>query len=388
MTASSQFHQTRRALVGSMLAMPFISRMAAAQAKEPFLFGVALPMTGSAAPFGVDQIQALEWGVGEVNAKGGAGGRMLKPLVLDTQANPQIGIDIVIRMISVDKVPLICTGFSTVVAAVSPVVNRSKVLTFVTGAVSPRIAQMGDYVYTSYPLADVDVTLMAKYARQELKFERAAVIYLNDESGIYAARVYRESFEKLGGKIVAFESYEPNATDYTGAILKLKLANPQVVHLQGNAGDSPQVVRQLRQLGITVPITSYTAAYNPNLVKQVGTAADGLVVASLAPGVTDSPAVADYVERWKKEKGREAANVPVTQYFYDLAYIIKGLVEKVDQGGQALTGENLRAALLQVRSFDTPLTGAITFNDDHTVKKPVYLLEVKNASYVPLRRYE
>ena len=123
-------------------------------------------------------------------------------------------------------------------------------------------------------------------------------------------------------------------------------------------------------------------------MKQVGTAADGLVVASLAPGVTDSPAVADYVERWKKEKGREAANVPVTQYFYDLAYIIKGLVEKVDQGGQALTGENLRAALLQVRSFDTPLTGAITFNDDHTVKKPVYLLEVKNASYVPLRRYE
>jgi len=382
------FGLTRRAVVGSALAMPFISRGALAQAKEAFLFGVALPMTGSAAPFGVDQIQALEWGVAEVNAKGGAGGRPLKPLVLDTQANPQIGIDIVTRMISVDKVPLISTGFSTVVAAVAPVVNRSKVLTFVTGAVSPRIAQMGDYVYTSYPLADVDVTLMAKYARQEMKVERAAVIYLNDESGIYAARVYRENFEKLGGKIVAFESYEPNATDYTGAILKLKLANPQVVHLQGNAGDSPQVVRQLRQLGITVPITSYTAAYNPNLVKQVGTAADGLIVASLAPGVTDSPAVAAYVERWKKEKGREAANVPVTQYFYDLAYVIKGLVEKVDSKGQPLTGENLRAALMEIRAFDTPLTGAISFNDDHTVRKPVYLLEVKNATYVPMRRYE
>jgi len=221
-----------------------------------------------------------------------------------------------------------------------------------------------------------------------MKVDRAAVIYLNDESGIYAARLYRENFEKLGGKIVAFESYEPNATDYTGAILKLKLANPQVVHLQGNAGDSPQVVRQLRQLGITVPITSYTAAYNPNLVKQVGTAADGLIVASLAPGVTDSPAVAAYVERWKKEKGREAANVPVTQYFYDLAFIIKGLVEKVDSKGQPLTGENLRAALLEIRAFDTPLTGAISFNDDHTVRKPVYLLEVKNATYVPMRRYE
>jgi branched-chain amino acid transport system substrate-binding protein len=379
---------SRRTFVASAISVPFIAKSAFAQAKEPFAFGVALPTTGSAAPFGVDQIQALEWGIADVNAKGGANGRMLKPIVLDTQANPQIGIDIVTRLISVDKVQLISTGFSSVIAAVAPIVNRSKVLTFVTGAVSPRIAQMGDYVYTTYPLADVDVTLLAKYARQELKLDKAAVIYLNDESGIYGARVYKDNFEKLGGKIVAFESYEPNATDYTGALLKLRASGPQVVHLQGNAGDSPQVMRQIRQFGITVPVTSYTAAYNPNLVKQLGTAADGLIVASMAPGATDSKDVAAYVERWKKEKGREAANLPATQYFYDQAQIIKGLVEKCDQVGEPLTGDNLRKALLSIKKFDLPLTGPVEFRDDHTVQKPVYLMEVKNAVYTPLRRYE
>ena len=101
----------------------------------------------------------------------------------------------------------------------------------VAGTVMQDIAALID-VYTTYPLADVDVTLLAKYARQELKFDKAAVIYLNDESGIYGARVYRDNFEKLGGKIVAFESYEPNATDYTGALLKLRASAPQVVHLQ------------------------------------------------------------------------------------------------------------------------------------------------------------
>jgi len=386
--ASNRISVSRRGLVASALLIPFISRTGFAQAKEPFVFGVALPTTGSAAPFGVDQIQALEWGVADINAKGGAGGRVLKPIVLDTQANPQIGIDIITRLVSVDKVPLISTGFSSVVAAVAPIVNRSKVLTFVTAAVSPRIAQMGDYVYTTYPLADVDVTLMAKYARQELKFDKAAVIYLNDESGIYGARVYRDHFEKLGGKIVAFESYEPNATDYTGAILKLRASAPQVVHLQGNAGDSPQVMRALRQLGIAVPVTSYTAAYNPLLVKQLGTAADGLIVASMAPGASDSPAVAAYVERWMKEKGREAANLPATQYFYDLASITKSLVERVDQSGEPLTGENLRKALLAIRTFDLPLSGPVAFRDDHTVQKPVYLMEVKNAVYTPIGRYE
>lgn len=385
---SKHSRPSRRTIVTGMLASPLAATMAQAQAKEPFVIGVALPTTGSAAPFGVDQVQALEWGIADINAKGGANGRPLKAIVLDTQANPQIGIDIVSRLVSVEKVQMISTGFSSVVAAVAPVVNRSKALTFVTGAVSPRIAQMGDYVYTTYPLADIDVTLLAKYAREVLKLEKAAVIYLNDESGIYGARAYRDTFEKLGGKIVAFESYEPNATDYTGALLKLRVSGPQVIHLQGNAGDSPQVVRQMRQFGLAMPITSYTAAYNPLLVKQVGAAADGLIVASLAPGATDSPAVAAFVERWKKEKGREAANLPVTQYFYDLPYIAKALVEHLDKDNTPLTGENLRKALLAVRNFELPMTGPVSFRDDHTVRKPVYLLEVKNAVYTPLTRYE
>ena len=285
----------------SMLLLSAVSStLALAQTKEPFTFGVALPTTGSAAPFGLDQVQALEWAVADINARGGAGGRKLVAVVLDTQARPQVGVDVVTRLISVEKVPVVITAFSAVVAAVAPITNRSNVLTFVIGANSPRIANMGDYVYTTYPLADVDVTLLAKYARQELKKSNAAVLYLNDESGVYGARVFRENFEKLGGRIAAYESYEPNSTDYTGAILKIRAANPEIVHLQGNAGDSPQAIAQLRQLGVKVPITSYTAAYNPQMVKQLGSQADGLIVASLAPGVADLPAVAAYVERWKK----------------------------------------------------------------------------------------
>ncbi|MBI4185057.1 MAG: ABC transporter substrate-binding protein [Proteobacteria bacterium] len=359
-----------------------------AQGKEPFRFGVALPLTGSAAPFGQDQVQGLEWAVADINAKGGAGGRKLQPVIIDTQANPQVAVNVVTRLLSVERTELLITAWSAVTAAVSPIVNRNEVLALIIGANSPRIANMGDYVYTTYPLADVDVTLLAKFAHDELKKKNAAVLHLNDESGVYGARVFRDNFEKLGGKIVAYESYEPNATDYTGAILKLRAANPEVVHLQGNAGDSPQAVAQLRQLGIKVPITSYTAAYNPQLVAKIGTQADGLIVASLAPGKGDSSAVAKYVERWVKEKGREPNNIPVTQYVHDGAYIVKALVEHLDKQGKPLTGKNLRAAMLEVRTFDLPLTGKVTINDNHTVVKPVYLLEVKGGNFTPLRLYQ
>ncbi|MGH9422041.1 MAG: ABC transporter substrate-binding protein, partial [Thermoanaerobaculia bacterium] len=183
----------RRRIVGAsavlLAGLSGLPGAALGQSKEPFAFGVALPTTGPAAPFGLDQVQALEWAIADINASGGAGGRPLKAVVLDSQGKPQVGVDVVTRLISVEKTPLVITAFSSVVAAVAPIVNRAKVLTLVIGANSPRIASMGDYVYTTYPLADVDLTLLAKYARQELKKATAAILYINDEAGVYGSRV-------------------------------------------------------------------------------------------------------------------------------------------------------------------------------------------------------
>ncbi len=37
--------------------------------------------------------------------------------------------------------------------------------------------------------------------------------------------------------------------------------------------------------------------------------------------------------------------------------------------------------MLTVRSFDLPLTGKVTFSEDHTVNKPVHLVEVKGGKW-------
>ncbi|WP_108659955.1 ABC transporter substrate-binding protein [Acuticoccus kandeliae] len=367
------------------LATPMVVR--AQEAKAPFKFGVALPLTGPAAPGGADQVQSLEWSVAEINAAGGAGGRMLELVAADTQAKPQVGVDAVTRLISLEKVPLIVTAYSAVVAAVAPIVNRAEVLALVAGANSPRIAEMGEYVYTTYPLADVDLTLLAKYTREEMKMKKAAIIFINDESGKFGAQVFRDTFTSLGGEVVAFDSYEPGATDYTGALLKIKAANPDFVHLQGNAGDSPQVMQQLRQLRIEVPVTSYNAAYSPQLINQVGPAADGLIVASLSPGVSDNPNVQPFIDRWKSEMGREPNLLAANQVVSDTAYIVKALVEHLDNAGQELTGKNLRQALLDIGDFKQPLSGDVHIDDTHRVVKPVYLLEVKNSKFEPLAKF-
>ncbi len=372
----------RSVLTGSAatLAMPAVVR---AQSKDPIKLGTAMPLTGSQAGYGADFITGMRMAAKDVNDKGGIAGRPVEILALDTQADPQLGINAVNRFITVEKLPMFFIAWSAVVKAVAPVANREKVLGINTGANAPEIANLGDYIYTAFPLADVDITKLATYTQKTLGKKRAAVLYINNETGIDAAKIYRDTFTAAGGQVVAFEAYDPKATEFTGMLLKTRAANPDMVHIHGLLTDVPQVIAQMRQLGMQQRISTYSVAYNPKVLEQLGAAAEGLIVTSLAPGVGENPLVSPFIERWKKEIGRAPNGLPYIQYQYDMVILAKAMYEHLAKKNQPATGETLREALTAVREFDLPMTGK-TVIDGHRVNKPVYLLTVEKGQFVPL----
>ena len=370
------------ALAGAGLACAAVAPLAAQQ-PATYKFGLAMPLSGSQALYGADQVKAAQWAVDAINANGGINGKKLEMIALDTQADAQVGINAVNRLVSVDKVPVFITAWSSVVRAVAPIANDNKVVELSVGANSPDIARLGDYVYTTFPLADVDVGAVARYAATKLGAKKAAVLYINNDTGIVAAEVYRDSFTKAGGAVVAYEAYDAKATDFTGALLKVRAAAPDIVHLHGLVGDMPQVVAQMRQLGLNQPISSYSGLYNPKVIEQLGKAAEGIIATSLAPGAADLPAVAAYVERWKKEVGRDPNGLPYTQYLHDAPYMVAAIFSSLDKKGIAASGENFRKEMLALATFDLPLTGSVTVSESHTVSKPVYLVEVRDGKWVP-----
>jgi branched-chain amino acid transport system substrate-binding protein len=212
--------------------------------------------------------------------------------------------------------------------------------------------------------------------------KKAAIVYINNETGLVAAEVYKKVFTAAGGQIVANETYDPKATDFTGPLLKVRAANPDIIHLQGLVSDTPQVIAQMRQLGLTQPITSYSAAFNPKLIQQLGAAAEGVIATSLAPGAEDSDKVKTYVARWQKDVGREPNGLPYTQYLYDAPYMVAAVFKSLDDKKLPITGENFRKELLAMHAFDLPLTGKTALGEDHTIVKPVYLMEVKGGKWI------
>jgi branched-chain amino acid transport system substrate-binding protein len=241
-----------------------------------------------------------------------------------------------------------------------------------------------------FPLADVDITALAQYTYDKLGKRRAAVLYINNDTGIDAAKVYRSVFEKAGGQVVTFEGYDPKATEFSGMLLKMRAANPDMVHIHGLIADLPQVIAQMRQLGLQQPISSYSAGYNQKILDQLGPAAEGFIVTSLAPGANDSPEVARLVERWKTEQKRTPNGLPYIQYCYDSVLVAAQLFKHVLAAGKEPTGENMRDALRELREFDTPMTGRTVLDlaNGHRVRKPTYLLKVEKGKFVPLAKLD
>src|ERR1700754_294510 len=179
----------RLAAAACLSVVAFASPVAA---QDVLRFGLAMPLTGSQALYGQDQVKAAEWAVAEINKAGGVNGKKLEMIVLDTQGDPQLGIQTVNRLVSVEKVPAFVTAWSGVVKAVAPIANDNKVVALSVGANSPDIAKLGEDVYTTFPLADIDVAALARYSVEKLGKKKAAVLYINNDTGIVASQVYRD----------------------------------------------------------------------------------------------------------------------------------------------------------------------------------------------------
>jgi branched-chain amino acid transport system substrate-binding protein len=354
--------------------------LSSAQAQESLRFGLVMPLSGGQALYGQDQVKAAEWAVAAINAEGGVNGKKLEMILLDSRADPQVGIQGANRLVSVEKVPVFISAWSAVVKALAPIGNDNKVVQLSVGANSADIAKLGDYTYTTFPLADVDITAVANYSATKLGKKKAAVLYINNETGVVAAQIYRDVFTKAGGQVVAYEAYDQKASDWTGSLLKVRAANPDIIHIQGLVADTPQVIAQMRQLGLNQPVSSYSAIYHPKLIEQLGRAAEGVIATSLAPGI-EEPKVKEYVDRWVKEVGREPNGLPYTQYLYDAPYIVAKVFKSLEDKKVPITGESFRKEFVDIKTFDLPLTGKLVINDDHTVSKPVYLMQVKDGKW-------
>lgn len=236
----------------------FLFSVSATSAKIINIGGVA-PLTGGAATFGASTRNGVKLAFGAVNDAGGidiGGTKYLLNLIFeDDQGSPEVAANAYRKLIDQDEVvAIIGTVMSKCTLAGAPIAQEAGVPMISPTSTNILVTQTGDYIFRACFIDPFQGKVVASFSYNDLKAKNAAVIF--DNANDYTkglAEEFKANFEKLGGKVVAYESFteEDKTTDFSAQLTNIKAANPEVLFLAAYYAAAALEAKQARALGIT-----------------------------------------------------------------------------------------------------------------------------------------
>ncbi len=358
-----------------------------ARAEEPIKIGALLAITGPASFLGAPEARTLEMLVDQTNAQGGIRGRKIKLVLKDTGASPEKAISFAKQLIEEEKVfAILGPTTSGETMAIKGLAEESKTLLLSCAAAEVIVQPVAPHVFKT-PQKDSDAVIKIFDQMKARKITRIAVLTSNTGFG----KAGKEQLEKLapahGIQIAMSEVYDKAATDLTAEATKVKASGAQAVVNWSIEPAQSIVIKNLRQIGLTIPIFQSHGFGNIAYVKAAGVAAEGVMfplgrlpVASLLPDShPQKKLLLAYQAAYQKRFGEEPSTFG--GHAYD-AYTI--LAQAVERAGA--DREKVRAAIETTRGFVG--TGGV-FNFSPTDHNGLGLdafemLTVKDGRFVPL----
>ncbi|MCU1669244.1 MAG: transporter substrate-binding protein [Blastococcus sp.] len=352
---------------------------------DTYKMGVAMALSGANAALGQDFVRFIQYGVDDANKQYASDNFKIEMVSEDTQATAEAGLNALNKLATVESVPAVFTAWSAVVKAMAPASEDLGVALFNIGANSPDLEGAGANLRNFFPLASVDVRAVATYMAKEKGAKKAAIIRVNNATGEGAAKVYKDAFEKAGGKVVATETIEQDAVDASSQVAKVLAAKPDTIHVQTLLGESSAVMKALQEQGAKVPITTYSGVGEAVAVRQAsGDALNGVIYTTLGGAKVTDPKVKELVARFVKDQGREPAGISYDVYMYDSVFFYAEIIKKLRANGDEVNGKNILKLVDSQRDFSNlPLEGSTSFTHAGTVIKDVILKKIEDASKNP-----
>ncbi len=244
--------------------------------------GVILPLTGPSAVHGKDITNGIKMAYLEILQSLGPGAPKPKLLIEDDFSDPKHGVFAIKKIIGSEH-PSIIIGpvASSIMLAMIPIVEKEKVVLLSPAASSPKISNSSRYVFRISLLASQQGEILAEYCKSKLKTNKAAILYLNDDTGIAYKNAFQKNFTSLGGTITFIDSYEKNNSDFRTQLVKIKIQNAGVIFIPGTPNSTGLILRQAKELGIDAKFIGNYGAEGQELLKIAGNAAEGFVFTSI-----------------------------------------------------------------------------------------------------------
>ncbi|PKN20092.1 MAG: ABC transporter substrate-binding protein [Deltaproteobacteria bacterium HGW-Deltaproteobacteria-6] len=364
-------------LIGMMAGTP-------AFAAPPIKIGALFSVSGPAAFLGEPERNTAQMVVDEINKAGGIKGRKLDLVVIDTQGDPAKAVQGVNKLIKDDKVAAIIgpstTGDSM---AIIPVVEKAGIPLISCAAGIKITDPVKKWVFKT---AQNDALAVAKIYEHlnKQKISKIAILTVSDGFGSSGREQLVAHAKAFGITIISNETYGPKDTDMTAQLTKIRASGAQAVICWGTNPGPAIVARNIKQLGIKVPLFMSHGVSSRKFIELAGNAAEGIIlpsgrviVASQIPkNDPQKKALLSYVNSYKKVYKVEGDHFG--GHAWDAMMLLKGAIEKAGDQPSAIRDQ------LEKTSKFAGIGGTFSYSaQDHAglTKDAFVLVEVKNQNW-------
>ena len=333
----------------------------AALAQQPLKIGFGMSLTGPLAGNGKAALIAMEIWRDDVNAKGGILGRKVEFVYYDDQTSPATVPSIYTKLLDVDKVDLVVSGYGTNVIAPAMPIMMQRNLTFMTlfglNVNSKfnydryfQIMPAGPQPAIGWSQGFFDVAM-----GMNPKPKTIALVGADAEYPAMALEGAREHAKKTGLKIVYDKTYPPNTVDYSPIVRAIQASNPEIVFVASYPPDSAGMVRAVNEVGLKTRIFGggLVGPQFAALKTQLGPLLNGVVNYEFyAPDLGGRfPFLDQFLAKYQARAAKEGVD-PLGFYLPPYAYAMMQVLDQAITATKGLDQAKL-AEYIHKNTFDT-----------------------------------
>ena len=371
MVWSKHFRVAGLSLLTAFLVGFAILSAAPARAEDPIKIGFGMALSGALAGAGKSALLSMEIWREDINASGGLLGRPVEFVYYDDQTNPSTVPGIYTKLINLDRVDLVVSGYGSVtIAPAMPIVINYNRLFLSLFALAGNEEFHYDRYFQILPAGPQPRLAWSRgFFELAMALEpRPKTVALVGADAEFARNMLlgaRANAETAGLEIVYDRTYPMSVVDFTPIIRSIRATEPDIVYIASYPPDSAGIVRAIGEIGFETQMLGggMVGIQYASLMASLGPQLNGIVNYDFwVPEPTlQFTGTEEFLTKYQA-RAADAGVDPLGYYLPPFAYAYLQILGQAVQAAGTLD-EGILADYIRVNTFET-VVGPVRFGDD------------------------
>jgi branched-chain amino acid transport system substrate-binding protein len=264
----------------------------------------------------------------------------------------------------------------------SAVYNAADIVQITPTSSNPTLTQHGfDTVFRVCPIDTTQGPLLAEFMAQKLGYKKIAILHADTAYGQGLAAEYDRRIKELNVTPVANIEIKRGDKDFSQALSQVQPLAPEAIFYAGSLPEAIIIVNQMKEMGIKAVFVGGDTLFQPDFIRQTGTAAEGDYVSSFFPNTSQDSSqdvrnwIGQYRDEFKRNPGGNSSG----------GYVAAQAIFTAIKNANSTDPAQIKAALKKVDMQS--MIGRIAFDnkgDLQDQRAHLHIFQIKDGVFTPV----